>query len=115
MSDDLPGDDTSADATSTARAGDSPADASADRDGPAVDDLCRFIEASPSPYHAASEATRRLTDAGFTELSLGEAIPAEGDVVLRHEGFVLAWSRRGQAPATPMRLVGAHTDSPNLR
>lgn len=80
-----------------------------------TDDLIRFIEASPSPYHAAGEATRRLVAAGFTQSPWGAPFPAEGPVVVRHEGFVAAWCRRGQAADAPLRIVGAHTDSPNLR
>ena len=80
-----------------------------------TDDLIRFIEASPSPYHAAGEATRRLVAAGFTSSPWGAPFPAEGPVVVRHEGFVAAWCRRGQAADAPLRIVGAHTDSPNLR
>ena len=35
-------------------------------------DLIDFIDASPSPYHAAAEALLRLTAAGFTEVGLDQ-------------------------------------------
>jgi aspartyl aminopeptidase len=31
-------------------------------------DLISFVDASPSPYHAAAEARRRLIAAGFAEV-----------------------------------------------
>lgn len=34
-------------------------------------DLIKFVDSSPSPYHAAAEAQRRLIAAGFTEVPLG--------------------------------------------
>src|ERR1700684_845729 len=39
-------------------------------------DLIQFIDASPSPYHAAAEAQRRLIAAGFTELGLADTLPS---------------------------------------
>ena len=71
-------------------------------------DLCAFIAASPSPFHAVDEAARRLTDAGFAE-----AFDAS-DGFVRRGGSIVAW-RRGSGPITQFRLMGAHTDSPNLR
>jgi aspartyl aminopeptidase len=80
-----------------------------------TDDLCNLISASPSPYHAADEVTRRLVQAGFDERSPGDDLPGDGPVVVRSEGLVVAWCRRGQPADAPLRVVGAHTDSPNLR
>jgi aspartyl aminopeptidase len=56
----------------------------------------------------------RLTAAGFTELAETEAWPATpGNYFTVRAGSLVAW-RAGEA-ATPFRIVGAHTDSPNLR
>ncbi len=41
-------------------------------------DLISFIDASPSPYHAAAEALRRLTAAGFSEVDQAAEWPAPG-------------------------------------
>ena len=84
-----------------------------------VEDLFSFITASPSPYHAVAEAGRRLTAAGFTRLDPNEEWPAEpGRYFVARGGAMVAWSvaarSRGGA-ATPFRIIGAHTDSPNLR
>src|SRR5215467_12877355 len=39
-------------------------------------DLIKFIDASPSPYHAAAQARRRLTEAGFAEIPLNGGWPS---------------------------------------
>ncbi|MEZ5381331.1 MAG: M18 family aminopeptidase [Microthrixaceae bacterium] len=80
-----------------------------------IDDLAAFINAAPSPYHAASEVADRLEAAGFTRLTSGEQPPGDGPVVVRNAGLVVAVGRTGQPAAAPFRVVAAHTDSPNLR
>ncbi len=79
--------------------------------------LCAYVDASPSPFHACAEAGRRLEAAGFSHLAETEAFPTEpGRHYLIRGGALIAWStERAGAPATPFRVVGAHTDSPNLR
>ncbi len=80
-------------------------------------DLIEFLNASPSPYHAAAEARRRLTAAEFTELPLnGEWPSAAGRYVVVDGGTAFAWIvPDGAGPHAPFRLLGAHTDSPTLR
>ncbi len=82
-----------------------------------VSDLLAYLDASPSPYHAAAEAGRRLVAAGSTSVDLSAPwaeVPARGHVVV--DGAVVAWSLPdGGPPLPPLRLVGAHTDSPGLR
>ena len=41
----------------------------------AAADLCAFVDAEPSPFHAARTVTERLTAAGFTELAEDAAWP----------------------------------------
>ncbi|WP_016906261.1 M18 family aminopeptidase [Streptomyces xiaopingdaonensis] len=82
-----------------------------------TDDLASYLAASPSPYHAVAAAAERLRAAGFVELGEVDAWDASpgGKYVLRG-GALLAWYvAEGTAPAAPFRIVGAHTDSPNLR
>lgn len=82
---------------------------------PAVEDLLTFISASPSPYHAVAEAARRLTDAGFQEAVLAEPWPSDGGRrFVRRGGALVAWADL-QGTDDPFRVIGAHTDSPNLR
>ena len=80
-------------------------------------DLIQFIDTSPSPYHAAAEALRRLTGAGFTEVAQAEAWPSgPGRYVVAEGGSLFAWIVPASAdPGTRFRLLGAHTDSPTLR
>jgi aspartyl aminopeptidase len=82
--------------------------------------LCEFIDASPSPYHVCETAAQRLRDAGLTELSEGEQWPgAPGGYFTVRAGSLVAWKtgQTGQTAerAVPFRIVGGHTDSPNLR
>ncbi|MFJ7900235.1 M18 family aminopeptidase [Streptomyces sp. NPDC096198] len=82
-----------------------------------TDDLMSFLAASPSPYHAVAHAAERLEKAGFRQVSETEAWDATsgGKYVLRG-GAIIAWYVPEGADAhTPFRIVGAHTDSPNLR
>ena len=75
--------------------------------------LCEFIDASPSPYHVCATAAQRLTAAGYRELSEADVWPAAGRFFTVRAGSLLAWD--STAGSLPFRIVGAHTDSPNLR
>ena len=82
-----------------------------------TDDLMTFLAASPTPYHAVANAAERLEKAGFRQVSETDAWEGSsgGKYVLRG-GAIIAWYvTEGMAPHTPYRIVGAHTDSPNLR
>ncbi|MDQ3470541.1 MAG: M18 family aminopeptidase, partial [Actinomycetota bacterium] len=83
---------------------------------PAVD-LCAYLDASPSPWHAVASSAARLKAAGFTELRETDpwdgSIPAAGYVV--RGGALIAWRRPDTSAATALHIVGAHTDSPGLR
>ena len=76
-----------------------------------------FLDASPSPWHAARTAATVLAKAGFTELDERTAwddVPAAGFTL--RGGALVAWRRPADATGTlPVRVVGAHTDSPGLR
>lgn len=76
--------------------------------------LCEFIDASPSPFHAVATAADRLRAAGFTELPESDPWPGAGDFFAVRAGSLIAW-RGGADAVAPFRIVGAHTDSPNLR
>jgi aspartyl aminopeptidase len=80
--------------------------------------LCEFIDASPSPFHVCATVAQRLRGAGYTELSEADRWPNQsGRYFTVRAGSLVAWNteRSLTGPAGPFRIVGAHTDSPNLR
>ena len=65
---------------------------------------------SPRPFAVAG----RLLDAGYTELAEPDRWPDDpGRYFTVRAGSLVAWNSDG--PTGPFRIVGAHTDSPNLR
>lgn len=84
-----------------------------------VDDLLRFLDASPSPSHAVDSASRKLESAGFSVADHRHVQPdffAVERGVLRCDSALIAWSWPDEAdPAEGATIVGAHTDSPCLR
>lgn len=82
-------------------------------------DLCAFLDASPSPYHAAREAAARLEARGFSRLDERSAwalSPGDRRYLVRGGGTLVAFVMGRRPPAEAgFRVVGAHTDSPNLR
>ncbi len=83
----------------------------------AARDLCTFIDAAPSPAHAAQALADRLLAAGFHELDARapEWHLAPGRFLVRRGATVIAFILRGAAAPQRFRLIGAHTDSPHLR
>ena len=76
--------------------------------------LCEFIDASPSPFHVCATVAERLRAADFTELSEGNAWPSNaGNYFTVRAGSLVAW--KSTDGGAPFRIVGGHTDSPNLR
>ncbi|MDQ1037561.1 aspartyl aminopeptidase [Streptomyces sp. V3I8] len=82
-----------------------------------TDDLMSFLAASPSPYHAVANAAERLEKAGFRQVAETDAWDGTtgGKYVLRGGAIVAWYVPEGTEPHTAFRIVGAHTDSPNLR
>ncbi len=78
-------------------------------------DLCRYIDASPSPFHAVAESVRRLEEVGFAALSPDDGPPSPGRWYLRSGGALIAWVDAERGADAPLRIICAHTDSPNLR
>ncbi|HEU0031953.1 MAG TPA: M18 family aminopeptidase [Kofleriaceae bacterium] len=84
-----------------------------------VDDLLAFLRESPTPYHAVEAGRRRLQAAGFR--ALAETAPwdrlAPGKYYVTTTGTNLFAFVLPDAPdhRRQFRIIGAHTDSPNLR
>ncbi len=81
--------------------------------------LLSYVEASPTPFHAVAEARARLAAHGFTALDERDAWKLEAGarhVVVRHDSTLVAFALGSAPPAEAgFLLIGAHTDSPNLR
>ena len=82
-----------------------------------VDELLTFLGEAVTPFHAVAAMSRRLTSAGFeavTAFDPDTMVPGKGYFMTR-QGSSLIALRAGQGePSEGLRLVGAHTDSPNL-
>lgn len=76
-----------------------------------ADRLCERIDASPTPYHAVSTAARLLTEAGFVDMS-DSGVDGQRRGYVCRGGSLVAW---GVGQQSSVRVIGAHTDSPNLR
>ncbi len=77
-------------------------------------DLASFIDASPTQFHAVHNAAARLLDAGFEVFDPAAAGSEPGARLVLRDGALVAWVD-GRAPLGKLRIIGAHTDSPNLR
>jgi aspartyl aminopeptidase len=80
-------------------------------------DFMRFIQRSPTPYHAVEAAASHLSSAGFHKLSLADSWRglSPGGYVVAREGTLIAFVLPAGSRVGSFALVGAHTDSPNLR
>ena len=78
--------------------------------------VAELVDASPTPYHAVDAAVGALSGAGFRELTTGEAVPSQGPAFIRRGGALVAWAiDESHSASSGVRVIGAHTDSPNLR
>jgi len=81
--------------------------------------LLDFIDASPTPYHATSELAAHFTRNGFQRLDETQAwtvVPGGRYYVVRGETSILAFVAGHAKPEEAIfKIIGAHTDSPNLR
>jgi len=80
-----------------------------------ADRLLRFIDGSPTPFHVVATVSEDLEAAGFSRLDERDAWPADaGSFYVERGGSLVAWRSTGD-PVSGFRVVGGHTDSPNLR
>ena len=85
--------------------------------------LLRFIEKSPTAFHAVREFSEMLKDAGFLELSEGtqwELLPGRGYFVTRNGSSVIAFrlpeEHAGNAGAPAgFQIMASHSDSPSFK
>lgn len=82
-----------------------------------LDDLLAFLEESTTPFHAVSAMSWRLAAAGFVELTRidgADLEPGAGYFLTRNDSSIVAFRVGNGSPTEGLRLIGAHTDSPNL-
>ncbi|NLG45033.1 M18 family aminopeptidase [Gordonia sp. (in: high G+C Gram-positive bacteria)] len=86
--------------------------------------LGEFIDASPSPFHVCATVAAALDAAGYSRLSETDSWADFSVAIGRHYvvrgGSLIAWNAEAASarpkPGIPrFRIVGGHTDSPNLR
>ncbi|UTA49419.1 M18 family aminopeptidase [Simiduia sp. 21SJ11W-1] len=83
-----------------------------------TDKLTRFLQASPTPFHAVAAMVEQLEAAGFQALHEGDAWhfkPGGKYYVVRNGSSVLAYVHGDNPIAQGIHMVGAHTDSPCLK
>jgi aspartyl aminopeptidase len=80
-----------------------------------ADRILRFIDASPTPFHVVATVAEELDGSGFTQVRERDKWPAEsGAYYVTRAGSIIAWRSSGD-PVAGFRIIGGHTDSPNLR
>ncbi len=73
------------------------------------------LSSSPTPYHAVERARALLEGAGFASVSIDEPLPSGGRFMASSGGLLIAWATPAGGVEPGYTVVGAHTDSPNLR
>ena len=82
-----------------------------------MNDLLRFIDSSPSPFHAVDSLCRRLADAGYVRLT--ENAPWQlapgGKYFVTRNGSALAAFRVPRTDFAGFLISAAHSDVPTFR
>ena len=82
-----------------------------------IQNLLKFIDRSPTPFHAVQEMSDSLSRKGFIELEEADTwklIPNGKYFLTRNDSSLIAFTV-GSKPDGAFKIIGAHTDSPNLR
>jgi aspartyl aminopeptidase len=81
--------------------------------------LLKFLQQSPTPFHAVSTMLAALESAGFElldEKDIWQLIPGRAYVVQRNGSSIIAFVAGSSDPAEAgIMMAGAHTDSPCLK
>lgn len=77
-----------------------------------ITSLLNWLDQCPTPFHVVKAASSALESSGFTATSqLAKELPELGFLAV--DGCIVAWKLGTKKGA--LRIIGAHTDSPNLR
>jgi len=82
-----------------------------------LNDLLLFLSEATSPFHAVAALKRRLEGAGFMGLDHLDNVAFEagqGYFVTANDSSIVAFRAGSGACEDGLRMIGAHTDSPNL-
>lgn len=80
-----------------------------------------YFDQSPDPFHAVQTSIDRLASAGFEELPdgasyKGKVIPGGKYYFTRNKSTLVAFSVGAKVePGSGFKVIGGHTDSPNLK
>jgi len=82
-----------------------------------IEDLLGFLSEATTPFHAVTALSQRLQAAGFEVVETVDRaglVPGRGYFLTRNDSSLIAFRVGEQPVEAGLRLVGAHTDSPNL-
>lgn len=84
-----------------------------------LDDLFAFVNASPTAFHAAAAGAALLSDRGFQRLHEADTwsdLAPGAYFVVRNDSSLIAFTfSNSPSSGQPLRMAGAHTDSPGLK
>lgn len=84
-----------------------------------INEFIGFVGSSPSSFHAAQFAGSILSAAGYTahdETEAWEPLMAGSRGFVVRDGAIIAWhAGEGVEATSPVRVLGAHTDSPGFK
>ena len=79
-----------------------------------VEKICNQIDASPTPYHATARVIKDLSSKGFQKVDIESSFPSSpGSYYISQTSSLICWQQGSSIK--PFKVVGAHSDSPNLR
>jgi len=89
------------------------------QDSEFIKGLLKFIQASPTPFHAVEQMAMILDENGFKRLNESDAWGLEDKngkfFVTRNDSSIIAFTLGNDPVEHGFRMVGAHTDSPCLK
>lgn len=82
------------------------------------DELMAFIDSNPTPYHVVETSKKMLEKAGFTELDRTanwKLKKSSAYYIIYSDTSLIAFKTPANLKNSAIAIIGAHTDSPNLR